>query len=163
MTKPKKGRPPGAGYDRYLDDIADHILASGNNKDLSIAMRELFPLTFKFHITRDAALRRIREKWEESGTQLLAAAMKRKIDRILIAEANELLRLSKVEVPLISANNDMAITMFMPPATPDSYTANPFVQASMSYGQYQQGHKRRYIEQKRKEQREMASRGQSSL
>lgn len=163
MTKAKKGRPPGSGYDRYLDDIADHILASGNKKDLSIAMRELFPLKFEFHVTRDAALRRIREKWEERGPELLAAALKRKIDRILIAEANELLRLSKVKVSTMSANSDIAITMFMPPATPDSYTKNPFVQASMSYGEYQEGYKRRYIEQKRKEQREAASSGQSSL
>lgn len=168
MTKPKKGRPPGAGYDRYLADIADHIVASGNKKDLSIAMRELFPLNFEFHVTRDAALRRIREKWEERGPELLAeafqrasdrewAAVKRKVDLLQIEEANELLRLSKVKVSPISESSEIALTMFMPPATPAGYTANPFVQAAMSYGEYQQGYKRRYIEQKRKEQREAAT------
>ncbi len=163
MSEAKKmGRPTGSAVDKHLPEIADLIWASGQKKTLKIAILELYPLGYEFEVfTRAAALKRLRTKWKSEQLALLAAAaqrasekeraaLKSKLDLLLIKEADELLRLSKVEVSPISANSDMAITMFMPPATPDSYTANPFVQASMSYGQYQQGYKRRYIEQQRK-------------
>jgi hypothetical protein len=147
MTTKKKGRPPGAGYDKYLADIADIIVASGYTTDFATAKRELFPLAFKFHVTREAAFKRINELWAERGQELLAVAVKRKVDLALMAEAMELLRLSKVKVSAICEMSEFAYTMVMPPATPENYTANPFVQAAMSYGEYQQAYKLRYIEQ----------------
>ncbi|TBY66234.1 hypothetical protein E0H51_34045 [Rhizobium leguminosarum bv. viciae] len=168
MNKAKKGRPPGAGYDKYLIDIADLIVASDYTKDLTTAKRELFPLGFDFHVTREAALKRISAEWQKNGPELLAAAArratdkvlnaaKRKNDLLLMEAANELWKFSKMKVSPLSANYDMAITMFMPPATPDDYKQNPMVPLLMSFGEFQQAYKRRYIEQKRKEQRETAS------
>lgn len=157
----KKGRPFGSGYDKYMDVIADLIVASGNSKDLPIAMRELFPLTFKFDVSRAAAFRRIREHWKREGFKFLAAAVERasaktlreakaKTDLILIKDADDLLKLTKVKVSPISENLDLAITLFMPPATPEDYKANPMVPLLMSYGQFQLAYKRRFIEQKQK-------------
>ena len=177
MTETKKtGRPHGSGVDKHLPEIADLIWASGQKKTLTMALRELFPLGYKFDLyTREAALKRLRAKWKNEQTELLAtaaqrasdkklAAVKTKLDLLRMEEAHELLKLSKMEVSPISANSDMAITLFMPPATPESYDANPMVRALMSYGEYQQGYRRRYIEQKRKEQRKEVSRkAQSSL
>lgn len=161
MTEKKQGRPFGAGYDKYLDVIADVMVASGNTKNLPIVMRELFPLTFKFDVSRSAALRRIRAHWKRDGSKHLAAAVQRvsakvqkeakaKTDLLLLKDATALLKLTKEKVDPISENSNIAITMVMPPVTPEDYKANPMVPLLMSYGQFQLASERRYIAEKRK-------------
>ena len=168
MTGAKKGRPRGAGYDKHFDAVADLILASKGTKDLSTAMQELFPLDFKFPVSRPAALKRIRTLWKEDSDKFLEAASKRaqkrdldaaktKIDLALIKAAHDLLTLTKDEIPLVARNSDIGITMFMPRATPEDYKANPMVPRIMSFGQFQIAYERRYIAEKRREQRERRS------
>jgi hypothetical protein len=157
----------GAGYDKYLAEIADLIVASGHTRNLPFAMRELFPLRFEFHVSRDAALRRIRELWKKNGPELLQAAearvanakmaaAKQKADLLLMEAAHKLLQLSKVKLSPISKSADFGITAFMPAATPEDYKANPMVPLLMSFGEFQVGYERSYVEQNRKEQREAA-------
>lgn len=168
MTGAKKGRPNGAGYDKYLDAIADIILFSDGTKDLSTAMQELFPLAFKFSVSRAAALKRIRTLWKDEGNKLLEAASKRALKRDLDAAktmnnlglmkaAFDLLKLTKIEIPVVARNFDFAITMCMPHATPENYKENPMVPLIMTFGQFQDAYERRYIAERRREQRERRS------